>query len=253
MNNKNGHAVEYVHTKRATAQGKIASCKGHTITFQNGQSDHFSHLILCTGYEYNFPYLPQQNAQKKLNERYKLIFDTDDTSLLFIGYARPNIGSIPLMTELQCFYAFKVLSGKMTLPNKEQMLTLIQEDIENNHRYFYHKRRADGLVSLFIYFYDLAKLTDTDINHAKLFFESPSAFVKTFFSPVNAAHFLLSDKTKRQQAIKQIWSRQSVKWFIWPWIYLFSRFIAIDSILQIFTDRKYHKQLQKKLTKCSKK
>ncbi len=245
MINKNGHVIEHVYTGRATAQGKIASCEGYTVTFENGQSDDFSHVILCTGYESTFPYLPPQYAQKSLQERFKLIFDPDDTSLLFIGYARPNLGSIPLMAETQCLYAFKVLSGKTTLPDQAEMCTEIQKDMDDNDRFFLSKRRADGLVYPFIYGYDLANLAGVNPSYARIFFESPLAFFKTYFSPLSAAHLILKDKTRRRQAIDLIWSHQKAKWLVLPWVYLIARLLRIDPILHLLQERKYKKQLWK--------
>jgi dimethylaniline monooxygenase (N-oxide forming) len=242
MVNKNGHAVEFVHSGRAQARGKIVHAEGKTITFEDGASEHVTHVILCTGYEYSFPYLPPEHAQKSIHEHYKMIFDPDDPSLLLIGYARPVVSSIPLMTEIQCMYAFRVLTGQVALPDGKTMRDEIQKDIARDDQYFLHRRRSDNLVSPFIYGYDLAKRGGFNPNYLKLFFQSPRDFFKTYFSPVGAAHFLLNDRARRKDAVDLIWSHQQGRWFVFPWIYIIARLLKVDAILDILKERKYKKQ-----------
>ncbi len=162
--NKNGHAVEYVYTKRVAPQSNILFCKGKEITFQDGRADYFTHLILCTGYESHFPYLPSPYNQKPLQERYKLIFEPEEPSLLFIGVIRPTVSSIPLMTEIQCMYAFRVLSGKVELPSREKMLKEIKTDIEYRNNFFKNRQRPDNLVCPFQYGYHIAELAGVNPN-----------------------------------------------------------------------------------------
>ncbi|MBC6478877.1 MAG: hypothetical protein GDA56_15000 [Hormoscilla sp. GM7CHS1pb] len=209
------------------------------MTFQNGRSETFTHIILCTGYEGSYPYLPETYSAKRLQERYKLIFDPDDPSLLFIGYARPILGSIPLMTEIQCLYAFQVLSGKLALPDSDTMRAVIRQDIENREHYFYGKRRSDNLIYPLIYGYDVAELGGVSPKYGRLLFENPLAFFKTFFSPMSAAHFLLNDPVKCQRAVAQIWSHQNAALFVFPWIYLLSRILLVDPVIHLLQKLKY--------------
>ena len=246
MVNKNGHAVEFVHSGRATAKGKIVRCEGDTISFVDGTSDTVTHVILCTGYEVSFPYLPPEHRGKSIRDRYKLIFDPDDPSLLLIGYARPVVSSIPLMTEIQCQYAFRVLAGNVCLPDKATILAEIEKDNMLNDDFFHHRRRAENLVSPFIYGYGLAKKGGFHPNYLKLFFQSPIACFKTFFSPTSAAHFLLMDKSKRAAAVDLIWSHQQGRWLVFPWIYVIARLLKVDVIIDWMKERKYRKQLQQR-------
>lgn len=243
--NKNGHAVEYVYSKRVKARGKITSCKGLSITFGDGGVEEFNRVIVCTGYKHSVPFLPVQYARKPLEARYKLIFEPEDPTLLFIGLVRPIVSSIPLMTELQCMYAFQVLRGNTALPAKDVMLAEIQSDIDQNNRYFHHRHRPGNLVCPFQYGYEVANLAGVNPNYAKLFIASPVGFLKTFFSPMSAAHFLLNDKTKRKQAIQQIWTRQSAKYFVYPWIYLIARILRVDAGFDYLAERRYRKQVKK--------
>ncbi len=239
MINKNGHVVDFVRTGRVRAKGKILKCENQNATFVDGVSEKFTHLILCTGYNYSYPFLPSQYASRSVNEHYKLIFNPVDPSLLLIGFARPTILSIPFMTELQCLYAFKVISDKIKLPDEVAMLQEIQKDNDYRNNLFSGSRRADNLVNPFNYGYDVANLAGANPNYTRLFFKSPIMFFKTYFSPMSAAHFLLNDHSKRSQAVQQIWNRQHVDFFLVPFIFLAARVIQLDRIFSFLMNWKY--------------
>ncbi len=241
MVNKNGHAVEFVHSGRATAKGKIRHCSGKAVTFDDGSQHTYSRIILCTGYRPAFPFLPETFATKAMSRRYKMIFDTQDPSLLFLGYVRPTVGSIPLMMEMQCRYAFKVLAGQCQLPDKAQMDAAALKDVGFWQDYFYQRRRADTLVEPFIYGHDLAKLAGAMPHYGKLFLRSPLAFFKSYFSPMSSAHFELNDENTRDKALQQIWSRQRKRWFVLPWVYLLARILQVDPIIDWFAARRHKK------------
>ncbi|MFT4924920.1 MAG: dimethylaniline monooxygenase (N-oxide forming) [Phenylobacterium sp.] len=238
MANKNGHAVEFVHSGRVTAQGKIAQCRGQSVKFTDGTEQTFSRIILCTGYQPTFPFLPKALATTPMNQRYKMIFQPDDPSLLFLGFVRPTVGSIPLMTEMQCRYAFKVLSDRLSLPDKAQMETAVLKDIDFWQDYFHHRRRTATLVEPFIYGHDLARLAGVMPHYGLVFLTSPIAFFKSYFSPMSSAHFELVNKETREHALKQIWSRQRKRWFVLPWLYLLGRLLRFDPIIDWLSTRK---------------
>jgi dimethylaniline monooxygenase (N-oxide forming) / hypotaurine monooxygenase len=241
--NKNGHVIEFVRTGRVTARGRILSSDRDVVHYEDGTSARISHAILCTGYDTRFDFLP---GHKSVPEHYKMIFDPDDPSRLLIGYARPTVSSMPLMTEIQCLYAFRVLSGQVRLPDREEMLRTIQDDIALNDRFFHQQRRPLNLVNPFIYGYDLARLGGFNPDYLRLAITSPVAFIKTFFSPAGAAQFLLQDRERRDQAVKQIWSRQRAQWFYFPLIYAISRLLQVDRILDWVAEGRYRRQVRRR-------
>lgn len=240
MTNKNGHVVELVGVGRVTAKGRVVSSDRDVVHYIDGTSARVSHLILCTGYETQFDFLP---GHKPVAGHYKMVFDPDDPSLLMIGFARPVVSSIPLMTEIQCLYAFRVLTGQVRLPARAEMLRAITSDAERNDRFFHHRRRPANLVSPFIYSYDLARLGKFNPDYLRLAMTSPLAFLKTYFSPTSAAHFLLQDRGRRQSAVKQIWSRQRAQWFVFPLVYAISRVLQVDRVFEWLAERRYRRQL----------
>ena len=118
--NKNGHSVEHVATGRVTPQDDVVAVRGKEVEFQSGQRTSFTHVICCFGYQFDCPFLPHPYNQGSLDEHFHFIFPVDDPSLAFLGFSRPIIGSIPLMTEMQCLWVFRVWSGKVDLPTEQQ-------------------------------------------------------------------------------------------------------------------------------------
>lgn len=243
--NKNAHVIDFVFSKRVMPKGKASSCEGENVKFHDGDCHHVSTIILCSGYHHKWPFLPEEYTKRAINQHYKFIFNPDDPTILFIGFARPTITSIPMMTELQCFYAFKILSGKVALPNKKEMERIIEVDKEESDKYFYYRRRPPTLVDPFTYVYDLAKLAGINPNYFKLFLKNPIYFFKTFFSPLNTAQFLLNDPNKQKAAVEQIWRRQKMVWFLAVPILITSRLFCVDRILAIIMKIKYKRGLKK--------
>ena len=130
--NKNGHAVEHVTTGRVSAQNDVRSVEGKRVEFKSGARHNFSHIICCFGYQFDCPFLPSRYQSGNLDQHFHFVFPTDDPSLAFLGFARPIIGSIPLMTEMQCRWVFRVWSGKVALPSATEMQR--QQDAMN-HRW----------------------------------------------------------------------------------------------------------------------
>ena len=128
--NKNGHSADHARTGRVTPQNGVVSVEGDCVEFENGKRESFTHIICCFGYQFHCPFLPEPYSKGELENFYQFVFPPDDPSLAFLGFARPIIGSIPLVTEMQCLWAFRVWSGKAALRSEEEMKSH-QVDINN--------------------------------------------------------------------------------------------------------------------------
>lgn len=65
-------------------------------------------VVFCTGYRQEFPFFAQQNESEK-GQRYPIadevnvrgIWHSDDPTVGFVGFLRPNLGAIPPLAEMQ--------------------------------------------------------------------------------------------------------------------------------------------------------
>ena len=94
-----------------------------TVQFEDGQEKKVDAILLCTGYEYLFPFLHDdcniQVRNNRVTHLYKHIFDTKYPTLSFIGLGL-RICPFPQFS-LQAQYIAAVLSGQKELPSEEEM------------------------------------------------------------------------------------------------------------------------------------
>ncbi len=102
------------------------------VLLQDGQKLSVDSIVLCTGYEYDFPFLSNESGITVENNRvqhlYKHIFNIHHPSMAFIGI---HIKVLPLFDmDMQVKAALSVFTGKRRLPDKRVML----EDEEEDYR-----------------------------------------------------------------------------------------------------------------------
>ena len=112
------------------------------IYFEDGTTHTVDVIIQCTGYEAHFPFLPPQyNIQ--LTDLYKYVYHPNDTTLSFVGYVRPIVGSIPGIAEMQARWVCRIISGVVDIPGPNERLKTIEDDRLMWREYF--KKTSFGL------------------------------------------------------------------------------------------------------------
>jgi hypothetical protein len=112
-----------------------------TVTFEDGFSIETDIIFYCTGYKFLYPFLKTNGIVSVRDNRvgplYKHIFPPQlAPNLSFIGLPSKTI--IFRMMELQTKWVAKILSGKLVLPSKEEMMT----DVELH----YHQMQESGFA-----------------------------------------------------------------------------------------------------------
>ena len=147
---------------------------GKTAHFSDGSSLDVDAIILCTGYQHHFPFLPDALRLKTRNRLYpeglyKGIFWADNPALIYLGmqdqYYTFN------MFDAQAWYARDVLLGRIDLPPTPEM----QNDMQS------WLAREEALVDAFAaidfqtdYVRDLLSATDyprIDLDHVAATFK----------------------------------------------------------------------------------
>ena len=103
-----------------------------TVHFDDGQQRKVNAILLCTGYEFSFPFLSESCNIEVCNNRvthlYKHIFNTKYPTLSFIGLCL-KVCPFPLFS-LQAQYIAAVLSGKTKLPSEKDMNDEEEKDFQ---------------------------------------------------------------------------------------------------------------------------
>lgn len=121
--------------------------EAHTVRFEDGSHAEADVIVWCTGYQPRVPFLssllradaagsPSHTLSSSVEdafldgqELFKHVFHPGlDSSVAFIGFARPQLGAMPPIAELQARWFGAVLSGEVRLPSKEDMLAEMETD-----------------------------------------------------------------------------------------------------------------------------
>ena len=219
---KNGHGIKdwetnsgylnsyYVKSRdviNSISKGQLKAVNGirdineTEVTFQNNQKGTFDVMIFCTGYK---PFGGLDFIDKKYYERlYKKIFSYYDTSLYFVGYVRPYLTSIPMLAELQSRWVAQEINNKnRSLPNKEEMIRVINEDEEKQRNEFPScHERLKTIVDPYDYCNMIAGEIGATPNILQYLFTNVYFLIILIFHSWNHHYFRLNDECNEKVEI----------------------------------------------------
>ncbi len=245
--NKNGHSVEQVKSGRVNAQNEVVAVNDRTVEFKSGRQERFTHIICCFGYEFHCPFLPAPYDQGDLGNLYQYVFAPDDPSLAFLGFARPIIGSIPLLTEMQCLWVFRVWSGQSTLPTEPKM-QMHQSEI--NKRWDIRLPGRGKLRTLVLpstYVSMMIKSAYPGRKPGAHFKKRPMRALKFLTWIPSGSMRVALEPNLPDDAFNRLWRRRHgilLGWLL-PIVILFSRLLRIECFVDWWVNRREKKQQQK--------
>ncbi len=245
--NKNGHTIEFVKSGRVSAQNEVISVVGDEVEFKSGDRERFTHIICCFGYEFHCPFLPAPYDRGELESFYQYVFPPDDTSLAFLGFARPIIGSIPVLTEMQCLWTFRVWSGKADLPDESNMRA---HQVQINRRWDERLPGRGNLRTLVLpstYVAMMIKSAYPGRSPGEHFKKQPLRALK-FLSWIPSGSMRLAlDPSLSNDEFNQLWRKRRhgvVLAYLLPIVILFSRMSRVERLVDWIVDRREHRRLK---------
>lgn len=182
----------------AVAKGKIEPRKyieninGNEIKFiDNKKISVFDVIIFATGYNTKgcFDFL-----EKNYDKKYKHIFIPEDDTIFFVGYVRPYLTSIPMLVELQTRWVSKVITQKVKLPLKKNMIEEIEEDFIKSKKEFPCSYKRIPIVDPYDYCNMIGKNIDAIPNLVNLFITNNKLWTNIMYTSWNHHIFRLNDK-----------------------------------------------------------
>jgi len=229
--NKCGHVLDHVYDGDVVPKSACTDATGDAVSFADGTTETFDQIIECTGYTPAFPFLPKRN-QVCMSKRYKLVMDPDDPSLLFMGFARPIIGSIPLVTELQAMAFLRMVAGRTPRPSTAAMRAQISEDNASYDEQFRDtSRRVRTLVDPFVYTSALGRLAGRVPELRDMMKADPLAALTVFFAPFNSAFFRLVDDDN-DASIQRMRGYLTPTWLMAPVVFGVSRAVGVRWVFE---------------------
>ena len=161
------------------------------VVFSDGSKIEADTVIFCSGFKVKFPFLPIPSEGWDWGKLYKKIFHPDLPNIGFVGFARPNIGAMPPVTELQARYFAAVASGRVSLPELAEMELIIAQDAQKTAKFKpLVANRVTGIVSFVPFMYELAELIGCRPVLSELV-KRPKVLWSVLFGTVAAPHFRL--------------------------------------------------------------
>ncbi|CAB5506057.1 hypothetical protein [uncultured Gammaproteobacteria bacterium] len=164
---------------------KISDLKGKTVMFEDGSSVEADAIVLCAGHTFNLSFFSKEmrDSISSPNKLYKYMFIPKINNCCFIGFVRPNLGSLPSVSELQARYLSAYLSKKISLPNQETMQKCILNQQEASKWQFpVDFDRVSHIVDYRNYTRSLAKDLKVLPKQWRLFFSDIHLWYKINFS-----------------------------------------------------------------------
>jgi len=184
----------------------IAGYEGtNTVVFEDRSRAEIDIVVWCTGYQPQVPFLSQllgesgrstNGTRRQLDgtEFFKNVFHPQfGDSLAFIGFARPQLGAMPPIAEIQARWFGAVLAGDATLPTKESMEVEIAADqIQYESKVFAERMRST--VDFGRYTADIARRAGCfpDVGF-RTFFQDYELWRAFWFGPVLPQSYRLDD------------------------------------------------------------
>lgn len=243
--NKNGKILDLVDYKTLVPKAGILKCEGKKVLFNDGTEQKFDFVITSTGYHADNHFLPTKYTDVKVQQRYKMIFDVDDPTIAFIGLARPIVGSIIMISEIQTRCMAKIYSGKVKLPPLEERVAQTMQDSNFWSDYFKDSsQRIEGLIEAYTYGDSVLKLGKIYPNFWSLFKRSPRKWFVAYFSPYNAATHRLNEEEKLEKSIQTMERHRTKTLSILQYLLMaFMRLIFFDWWIDILSEMKYRIQI----------
>jgi len=245
---KNANLVEalVLHKDKCQRKPGIKKLTSNSIIFEDDSEEIVDEIICCTGFRNSFPFIEfsdeaDDNLKRIANEAkishnlYKHCIHPElNDEIFWIGFARPALGAIPPLMELQARWIALLCSKKLTLPNKSQMIEQITKYVKYLEWQLtpYRVNRLTGLTDFLIYSDDLARTIGCRPNFTRIFFQQPKLWLKLMCGPlINAQYRLTGPHAKPKQA-KEILLR--AKWVKQPNVLYFIMLICYAFFWLVF-------------------
>lgn len=245
---KNSNFVEALvkYGDKCFRKPSIKELKENSVVFEDNTEEYVDEIVCCTGFQNSFPFFEHsekadENLKRIAREAkishnlYKHCIHPDiGDELFWVGFARPALGAIPPLLELQARWFALLCSKKVQLPEKSEMLQQISKYVKylewqlTPHRV----NRLTGLTDYLIYSDDLTRAIGCRPNFTRIFFTEPMLWIKLMGGPLLSAHYRLTGPHAKPKQAKE--TILKAKWVIQPNILYFIMLMCYSFFWLVF-------------------
>ena len=193
---------DIVHGKVKVVPGITSYNGGYEIEFEDGSKKEIDAVVMCTGYRSVLPFLEQPKIDNR--RLYKHVFIPGEPTLAFVGFARPNVGALPPLAEMQSRWIAKVFAGEVSLPDAETMKQIADTDGKiYAQKRPYHVERITALVDYQVYLTELAGFVGCRPNIWSLI-TKPKLLLAMLFGPLASYQFRLHGDGANPEVVMKV-------------------------------------------------
>jgi len=189
---------------------------GKTLMTADGETlQNIDAVVFSTGYQNYLSFLPDELKETDPRSLYKHMFHSRyRDKIVWIGWARPNIGSqFPIM-EMQARLFASICTGERTLPPAATMEEIASIDREKYLQQFeQNAARIRSLVDYHIYIDDLADIIGCKPPLWKYFFLHPRLWLRMVYGATQASQFRLRGPGQKEALAREIIAKLPVSPF----------------------------------------
>ena len=155
---KNEIFLRSVVEKKLTVNASgIDRLEKNSVVFNDGEEREIDVIMLNTGYQVDFSFIKDADI-KDMRQNYRHMIHPDlGEDVVFIGWARPNAGSVPACSEMQSRYFALLCSEKLQLLDTETLKRDIERQTNYEDQLFHRSPEVRSLVNYTRYMDDFAK------------------------------------------------------------------------------------------------
>lgn len=137
---------------RIAMKPNLERLDGDGVRFVDGSREEVDTIIFATGYKISFPFLEQSILTPERNEvpLFRKVVHPGQPGLYFIGLVQP-LGAIMPLAEAQSRWVAQLLSGQVSLPDRQTMEGEIASDREKMRRRYVTSDRHTIQVDFYPY------------------------------------------------------------------------------------------------------
>ena len=151
-------------------------------------------LVPATGYRATFDRLVQ--PQIRLSDFHLGCCHVEYENLFLVGFARPVIGNIPTISEMQARWICCLIAGKNSRPKDiHQANRWERQKLQRRHAWL--DQEVVYPVEMFPYCDDLARRMD--LRPIPQFLRSPRRWLKSWLQPATTLHYFLDETRARER------------------------------------------------------
>jgi dimethylaniline monooxygenase (N-oxide forming) len=205
---KSDDFVDAILGKKIELRHKISRFENDSVVFSDGAREAVDVILVAQGYRPEFPFLhlPAGTEARHPSRLFVHMFHPDiGDSLAFCGFARPAIGAIPPVGELQARLFAQLAAGHRVLPGKAEMLKGIEFDLRRNAARFPKLDKENTVIAWIPYMDRLAGLIGCRPDPWKLL-RSPVLMWKVAAGATTGAQYRLHGTGAAEVARKTVLS-----------------------------------------------